>query len=335
MQTPSITRSRDGGFERIDVDTGAMSFALLPELGGKIAGLQDTRSGREWLWRHPRMPYRRVAHDSSYVEAADSGGWDECFPTVAPCVYPAPPWQDRALPDHGELWSQPVGLEIRTTGEQLVLDAAWQGRALPYTLRRRIIATAGSARLRCEYTLESYAAAPLRWIWCAHALLAVEPGMRLQVPDEARFNVWTALPQNLVRLGEQLRFPFELRSGARSFKLDVLPAGPGALPGRPERSAGVALKVWSDPLSAAWAALVAPDGALRMRWGGAQWSQLALWFNLGAWAGDGGAPYYNLGLEPCIGAQDSLADAVNNGQLAATLPPGGSQSWWIEVELIS
>lgn len=323
MPPPTITRGYDNGFELVAVDTGVASFALLPELGGKIASLRDTRSGREWLWRHPRMPYRQVAHDSSYVLAADTGGWDECFPTVAPCIYPAAPWQDQALPDHGELWSQPTELGIASHDEQLTLETVWQGRGLPYRFRRRITATTGSGRLRCDYLVTSRAEAPIRWIWCAHPLLAVEPGMRLRLPQDARYNVWIAQPQDAITPDQQLSFPFAVAAGDRSFELGVLP----------ERSAGIALKVWSDPLPDAWATVTVPDGELGMRWGGGEWSQLALWFNLGAWAGDGGAPYYNLGLEPCIGAQDDLAGALHSGLPVATLPPGGTCTWWIEITL--
>ena len=102
----------------------------------------------------------------------------------------------------------------------------------------------------------------------------------------------------------------------------------------------MALKLWSDPLDDGHAATCsdelvgvrARDGELRMRWDAALLPQLGVWINLGAWAGDGGAPYYNLGLEPCIGAQDSLADAVQRN-LFATLAPHGSRAWWLELEL--
>ncbi|RPH58688.1 MAG: hypothetical protein EHM81_09555 [Chloroflexi bacterium] len=113
-------------------------------------------------------------------------------------------------------------------------------------------------------------------------------------------------------------------------------AAPGLnLPWLPARDAGRAIKIWSDPLPAdeGWAALCAHDGELRMRWDAALLPQVAVWMNLGAWAGTEGAPYFNLGLEPCIGAQDSLADAVTQYNLFASLPPHGSQAWWLEIEL--
>ena len=64
----------------------------------------------------------------------------------------------------------------------------------------------------------------------------------------------------------------------------------------PDRTAAVALKLWSDPLGAGqgWAALHAGDGALRLRWDPALLPQVGFWMNLGAWSGDEGAPYYNL-----------------------------------------
>ena len=121
-----------------------------------------------------------------------------------------------------------------------------------------------------------------------------------------------------------LPFPLSLeRPGGEAIDLSALP-GP---------EAAVALKLWSAPLKEGWARVHAPDGALALRWDPASLPQLARWINLGAWAGDGGAPYYNLGLEPCIGAQDSLEDAVRLFRCFATLPPGGQRAWAYDLEL--
>ena len=82
-----------------------------------------------------------------------------------------------------------------------------------------------------------------------------------------------------------------------------------------------------------WATLRANNGEFKMRWDTTLLPQVAVWMNLGAWAADGGIPYYNLGLEPCIGAQDSLADAVTEHNLFATIPLMGLRKWWLEIEL--
>jgi galactose mutarotase-like enzyme len=49
--------------------------------------------------------------------------------------------------------------------------------------------------------------------------------------------------------------------------------------------------------------------------------------------GAGERPYYNLALEPCIGAPDQLDDAVLRWKLAQTLAPGEERTWGLEVRL--
>ncbi|MGQ0600922.1 MAG: hypothetical protein ACT4QE_04400 [Anaerolineales bacterium] len=327
-----ISHIASGGFAAIHVNTGLLSLTLIPELGGKISSLRDECTGREWLWRNPRMAYKRVPHGGSYVAEADTGGWDECFPSVAQCSYPNTPWVGAAIQDHGELWSQAATLDVREENERVTLHTRWHGVALPYTFERAIMLSANSARLRVEYAVHNTADTPLHFVWCIHPLLAIEPGMELRVPAAARFNRWGSIPADLLPQDSGLKYPLT----ARGLDLTTLP----------DASTGIALKLWSDPLppGEGWATLCAYGvgqanaakpraGELRMTWDTAQLPQLAFWMNLGAWAGDGGTPYYNLGLEPCIGAQDSLAEAVTVRNLFATVPPHGERSWWLEIEL--
>ena len=51
------------------------------------------------------------------------------------------------------------------------------------------------------------------------------------------------------------------------------------------------------------------------------------------WAPPGRKPYYNLALEPCIGAPDSLDAAVREWGTAQTLAPGEEREWEVEVAL--
>ena len=320
MSTLAITHGAQDGFEAVQLNTGLLSLSVVPELGGKITSLRDLRTGREWLWRNPRLPYRRVAANSSYGALADTGGWDECFPTVAACRYPSAPWAGRAVPDHGELWSRVPAFEISQGADSASLCTVWQGNPLPYRFERQVHATAGSACLRVDYTVSNQGQAPLQFIWSIHPLLAIEPGMQLRLPPEARFNCWTSQPANRLAAAG-LSFPLSLGG----YDLATLP-GP---------TAGLALKLWSDPLPAGqgWASLRAQNGSLHMRWDPALLPQVGFWLNLGGWAGDGGEPYYNLGLEPCIGAQDSLAEAVSRQHVFGELPPGARRAWQLEIEL--
>jgi len=319
----SINRSIIEGFESVQINTGVMELSIIPELGGKINSLHDNRSGREWLWRHPRLEYKRVPHGSTYVAVADTGGWDECFPSVSQCDYPSAPWQGALIQDHGELWSQIAEFELLEQTDHVVLQTRWQGIALPYSFMRKITLTTNSSRIHVDYQVENKSDKPINYVWSIHPLLAIEPGMELLLPSSAHFNVGGAFPQDLISAENKLRFPFAA-SGLN-------------FPALPETTAGVAIKIWSDPLPVdeGWASLRANKGEFKMRWDVTLLPQVAVWMNLGAFGMDGGSPYYNLGLEPCIGAQDSLADAVNKYDLFSTLPPHSSKTWWLEIELIA
>jgi galactose mutarotase-like enzyme len=313
-----ITRGTIGEFETVIVNTDSLELVLIPSLGAKVSSLRDLRNGREWLWKNPRRAYASAPHGSSYIQVADTGGWDECFPSVMECNYPSPPWEGAFIQDHGELWTQAPELEVVEAEDGVALTTRWKGVELPYSFERTILLASGSERMQFEYRVTNDGDSPIQWIWSAHPILAIEPGMELLVPEDARFNLMGALPSQLVTQKTGLEFPLVLNG---------VPVSP--LPEMP----GYAVKIWSDPLTEGWASLIAADGELRMRWDTKLLPQLGIWLNLGGWAGDGGAPYYNLGLEPCIGAQDSLADAVTQFHLFETLNPGEERNWWVEVEL--
>ena len=317
----TVTRSTIEGFNNFSIQTGVMEISCIPELGGKINSLRDSRTGREWLWRHPRLIYKHVPHGSSYTAQSDTGGWDECFPSVAECKYPSAPWQGAAIQDHGELWSQTAEFEINEQADQVTLLTRWQGIVLPYTFERVTTLNESSSIVHVDYEVVNNTDQPIDYVWCIHPLLAIEPGMELRLPESARFNIGGAYPNGLVPLEKQLQFPFAA-SGLN-------------FPFLPQANAGCAIKLWSDPLSEAqgWTAMRASNGGFQMRWDVSLLPQVAVWMNFGALGMDGGSPYYNLGLEPCIGAQDSLADAVTQHNLFATVPPHGSKQWWLEIEL--
>ena len=317
----TVTRSTIEGFNNFSIQTGVMEISCIPELGGKINSLRDSRTGREWLWRHPRLIYKHVPHGSSYTAQSDTGGWDECFPSVAECKYPSTPWQGAAIQDHGELWSQTAEFEIHEQADQVTLLTRWQGIVLPYTFERVITLNESSSIVHVNYEVVNNADQPIDYVWCIHPLLAIEPGMELRLPESARFNIGGVYPNGLVPLEKKLQFPFAA-SGLN-------------FPFLPQANAGCAIKLWSDPLSEAqgWTAMRASNGGFQMRWDVSLLPQVAVWMNFGALGMDGGSPYYNLGLEPCIGAQDSLADAVTQHNLFATVPPHSSKQWWLEIEI--
>jgi hypothetical protein len=39
---------------------------ILPDAGGKIARLHDQKSGRNWLWSNPHIPFNAVTYDADF-----------------------------------------------------------------------------------------------------------------------------------------------------------------------------------------------------------------------------------------------------------------------------
>jgi galactose mutarotase-like enzyme len=313
------------GFGALTVDNGTVSFTMAPELGGKITSIRDLRTDREWLWTNPRLPYRKVEYGTSYVREGDTGGWDECFPTVAACSYPLEPWRGLEMPDHGELWSQAWQVEVLDAGADRGLGVRTRvdGVAIPYTFERIVSLKPGSDTLRFDYRARNTANSEVGFIWSAHPLFAIEPGMCVLLPDDAAMMAYLGVPSTLVSTEKEYRWPPRFKVNGGELDLTRLP----------DASAGVAFKLWSQPLPEGWATLAAPDGELRFAFDPESLPQVGVWFNAGAWSGSGGEPYYNLALEPCIGAQDSLEEAVERYEEYGTLPACSAREWWLEVRL--
>ena len=113
-------------------------MTLLPALGGKIREL--TMAGRQWLWHNPDLAPMAAAEGASFAGSGNSGGYDECAPTVAACRLPT--WVkgagDVLLPNHGELWAQQPQFQITTDERGNTATCSWAGVSLPYRITRDV-----------------------------------------------------------------------------------------------------------------------------------------------------------------------------------------------------
>ncbi len=320
MAAVRVTETTVAGFAALAIENEALGYMIVPALGAKLVSLRDRRVGHEWLWRNPRLPLRRVGRDASYV-AADTGGWDECFPSVSPCAYPLDPWRGAAIPDHGELWAQEAAVTVEhdATGG-VAIRAAWTGVSLPYTFVRTLTLAPDGATLRAAYAVRNDADHDLACIWSARPLIPLTAGLRLELPAGAMMHVNAGTQGDAPAPGPQ---PWPPQTALCPF------------PDLPAPDSGVACKLWSEPLVEGWAELIGAAGRLHFSFDPALLPQIALWVNAGAWAGDGGTPYNNLGLEPCFGAQDSLADAVTRDRRYGILHPGETRTWWLDTTVSS
>ena len=294
----------------------------------KITNLRR-RNGREWLWRSDQIPLAVPRPGASYVETADSGGWDECFPTVGPCPVPGAPPGAPPLPDHGELWSSPWNSSVYQHAGGTTLSATARGTVFPYEFQREVTLSSHEPLVRFLYRLRHTGDTPFHWIWSPHPLLNVQPGSVLSVPGLRQVKVYAMHgtgPGDRDRgrgpaENETVRWPDAFGGEADGFTFPV--------------DGGWATKVFGD---------VGPDGRMVIidpRRGERielvvrpeEVPQVGLWINCRGWAPPGRQPYYNLALEPCIGAPDRLDLAVSEWHTAQTLSPGQERVWSLDARL--
>lgn len=293
------------------------SVKIVPSLGGKIAELH--LAGRQWLWTSDVLPWVAAADGASYAETGDTGGYDECFPTVAASRVPG--WVKGyggvELPDHGELWSQAPTLEIETTPQGQCAVTTWQGMKLPYRLTRIVRATPGGSVI-IEYHATNDGSDRIPFIWAPQPMLPMTPQTRIVLPEGAPMRVASA---HRVILGDHKsmhRWPF-VRAGGKVFDF----AAPF------ESAKEYACKLFLDlPGQEGWALLREGDLELEVTFATTEIGQFGLWLNKQGWTPfKKGKPYLNLSFGPCIGAPDTLSDALGDWKRAQWLEPGEVRSW--------
>ncbi len=150
----------------------AVSVTVLPEHGARIVSLVYLPTRRELLWSPddltalPAPAYAMPYPDQPAV------GIDECIPTI---------WADTfaglSLPDHGEVWSVPWG--VNATNDTIETSVGL--RQTPFLFQRRLSLT-GPATVRLDYTLTNHGNRPHPALWALHPLMRWRPGMRITLP---------------------------------------------------------------------------------------------------------------------------------------------------------
>jgi galactose mutarotase-like enzyme len=299
----------------VEIRGGTSRITCVPALGGRIVEMEI--GGRQWLWRSDLIPFAAPQEGASYAETADSGGLDECFPTMAACRIPGwvRGWGGVELPEHGEAWSQVPEMEIETGPDGQAVVTTWEGRRLPYRLTRLArVAPDGSVVL--TYHAVNDAADRIPFIWCTHAVLALAPDTRLLLPEGAPTRVAAA---HQIEMGDgrsQHRWPFVRASGR---VLDFLTPH--------EVAKEYACKLFLD-MTEGRARVRQGRDELEVSFNVEEVPQLGLWLNKGGWSPfrrERAAPH--LALEPAIGAPDALSDALGDWKRAQWLEPAEVRTW--------
>jgi galactose mutarotase-like enzyme len=303
-------------FGFIELRGAASRVTIYPALGGKIGEMEI--GGRQWLWRSDVMKDREPVDGASYVETADTGGYDECFPTVAACTIPGqtPAYGGLALPDHGELWSQRAEVELTTPESGPEAATRWLGRRMPYRFER-IVRMAPAGEVEMRYAVTNDGKVKLPFLWSSHPLLPLTPETHIILPEGAPVRVYQ---QHGIELfgggGASHRWP-----RFRLAKKIVDMSRPDGV------KKAYACKLFLEGL-AGTAAVEEGSHRLEVRFDAAEVPNFGLWINRHGWTPfKGKKPYLNMGFEPCIGAPDTLSEALGTWKGAHWLAPGETRRW--------
>lgn len=286
------------------IENDILRLRLEPDFGGRVTELTDLRTGRNWLVGGPSVG--SSAQDAAFgVEQAQ--GWDECFPSAAPCQLEAWPI---ALRDHGEFWARPV--EVVASRESATV--AGQVGSVRF---QRVLELDGD-RLILTYRVSNDGALAMPYLWGQHLLIAPQDGDRLELPG------LDALDAAFLSHGGRL-----LPTGPVAFpdpKRDALPSLGGVHP----LAASFAAKFFAPVRGEAEARVVGRTGTFTLCWSAEEVGYLGLWLDYGGWPAD--APVRQISLAPTTAPMESLADAVASGK-ASWVQPGAAHAWTVVIRL--
>jgi galactose mutarotase-like enzyme len=299
------------------LENECLRTVVVPELGAKLVSLFDKRNQIEWLVDPGGRPVKKLAYGAVFTEQ-DLSGWDEMFPTIVACQYPAPGERfGAALPDHGEVWALPWRVESARAG---ALTLSVEGRALPYRLTRTLTYH-GQAALRMAYELENLGRESMPYIWAAHPQFVCGEAAEVQLPPRVK-EVCNTIPAAWGWGEPETRFAWPQAVNLRGQPVRIDRTGPAAL--------RQARKFFALPgTRVEWAGVVRqPAGDwLRLDWDPEKVPYLGLWIDEGALShATVAAP------EPTTGFYDSLAVAWEKGEVAV-IAPGAIQTWELMVRL--
>lgn len=273
--------------------------SVRPERGGRIASLESRVDGREWLVQPRAVELgARPAYGSTFT-GTDHCGWDEMFPTVDACAYPAAPFLGDPVPDHGELWTLDWECEEQTATS---IDMRVRSDRFGYTFGRTL--RLDGPTLRCEYTCDVSGATAL--LWALHPQFSMLEGTRLTLAGKHESMLDTSEPgsPHEVAWGGDLVVERDVEPGADR----MLYLHPGEL--------------------VDGATLADPSGSsLEMRWDVSFARYLGIWADYGRYT-EGRV----IAVEPTNGFFDDLGRAYRNERVTI-FTPDEHASWWVEVSV--
>lgn len=280
-----------------------IALSVEPQFGARVTQLTDRVSGRDWLVGGAVVG---SAGEDAVFGGTEARGWDECFPTVAPCPDTT---HGRSLRDHGDLWGRPW--ECMFDGD--TIHAAYDGAGWRFV---REIQLTGQ-QIETRYTVTGTGREAVPYLWSQHCLLATGPGDQIDFRGIGPMTVTGGLSA-----GE----PVE--TGTFDWP-ELSTSVPDLRPVR-DASAGFAIKAYAPVDGNVSASVRGTGGSIEICWAKADVPYLGLWLDYGGWPPS--SPVHQIAIEPTTAPADDLAGA-HKGNLARWLSPGETHRWTVVMTL--
>ncbi len=312
----SFRQTTVAGFPAIALRSAELEVVVVPAIGMRLTHLRRLR-GREWLWRSDRLPLARPRAGASYRESAESGGWDECFPTIGASAIPGAPADAEPLPEHGELWSADWTSSVSEHADGTTLAGTAEGARLPYLFAREVTLLGDAPVMRLRYRLRNIGGSSFPWIWAAYSLFNVQAGSALELTGVGQVKLDEVHGRDDLSRNDVVSWPGGIGRGTDRFTFP--PSG------------GWGVTLFGDLGAEGRMAVTDPRQGERLEIlvDRAEVPQVRVAIEVGASKESGS----RLGLAPCIGAPDRLDDAMVGWGTARLLAPGEERSWTVEVRL--
>jgi Domain of unknown function (DUF5107) len=288
------------GLRVLVLSNDELRVVILPELGGKIWQLTDTRSGRDFLWHNPRVRPRQVPFGAVYDDVF-FGGWDELFPNDMPEEIGG-----EAYPDHGELWSSPWEWSAGQSGDDAAVVLTCTAPISGCLVRKEVVLRSGLRAVEVRSRLVNASRHALPYLWKQHVAVPLGQPARLDLPATTVLVEGFGRPRGRAPAG-RYRWPGLVDGDGATHDMRL------TLP--PESD--VAEFQYATELESGWCSVTYADGGgLGLAFDAEVFPSCWTFASYGGWRG-----LEVLILEPCTGYPVSLAEGVAAGT-HRTLQPG-------------
>ena len=298
-------------FDGIVLENDCIKVVIDPKCGGKIRSFISKKTNTEFLYQDVRMKFSNRGY--SYH---DISGFDECFPTVAPCKFNSNENTQLSYEDHGLLWQGAWKAKVQDSS---VIMSKEIPQLKCYFERTCQLESPNSLMLK--YNISNNSDKSFPYVYSAHPLLNANEQTILELPDVNKIymyaagdnssfsnNTWIDLPLENEKL---IKGPFSgKREGFVKFFTEQLSSGLAAVR---RLDTGESLSIQFDIDQLAHLGVLVSEGYDSL--------------DNGEFKGE-----LFLALEPTTGIGDDLPTCKSTGTLKY-ISPGEKINFWIRLTL--